>query len=591
MKIKHTVDVLVVGGGGSGLTASMLLSSYGVSSYLVSKYPTTSRLPKASGLAIKTMEIFRELGLEDAVRARATPPEHLRFTGIYAGLAGPHPDYGRPIVRLPYWEFGGEDADWRAASSVRPANLMQSQLEPLMKARAEALAPGSIFFNHSLLSFEGTGSGIVATIEDRATREVYQVAARYLLGCDGGRVVGPQLGVEMEGHLAVATSVSVHFSADLSPWVKDADALLKTLINPDVGLPCALVSMGPDNWGAHSEEWVAHLLSFSGDHKAYDDATAIAMMRRCLGLHEVPIEVHLVNRWPLDAVVASKYRFGHAFLLGDAAHRMPPAGGHGLNTAIQDAYNLCWKLAAVLKGHAAEALLDTYERERRPVAQHNVATAFKGWQNNKPMAAALGVDPNNDASVNWANVRKTWEPGEAGDAARLRLARVVPGVVPNGNPLHLAFGYTYHDGAVVSDEVLAPFLPEPLGIFQPSTRPGHSLPDRWVESLVDRKALGDLVGRGHFVLIAGAEGHGWVDAAVRVAKERSIALDAFTVGGTEGDWLDSRGGWKRVQEFGPGGAILVRPDRFIAWRSMDASTSAVAEMHAAFDHLFRAFSD
>jgi 2,4-dichlorophenol 6-monooxygenase len=183
----------------------------------------------------------------------------------------------------------------------------------------------------------------------------------------------------MNGHLAVATSIAVHFSADLSPWYRDSEALLTTIMNPDVGFPCALVANGPDQWGARSKEWVAHLLSFAGDHKRLDDEASIALMRRCLGIPDLDIEVHIVNRWPLDAVVASRFRWGRVFVLGDAAHRMPPAGGHGLNTAIQDAYNLAWKLAAVLKGTAADDLLDTYESERRPVAQHTVATAFAGW--------------------------------------------------------------------------------------------------------------------------------------------------------------------------------------------------------------------
>ena len=224
MTPRKTVDILVVGGGASGLTASMLLSKAGISTWLVSKYPTTSRLPKASGLAVKTMELFRELGIEDDIRARATPTRHLRYTGLYAGFAGSDPDYGRPIVRLGYWDTNGEDPDWHAVSTVRPANLMQSQLEPVMRARAEELAPNSIFFNHSFIDLDQRPDGILATLEDRATGERYTIKARYMLACDGGRVVGPRLGVAMEGQTGLATSVSVHFSADLSPWIKTRNA-------------------------------------------------------------------------------------------------------------------------------------------------------------------------------------------------------------------------------------------------------------------------------------------------------------------------------------------------------------------------------
>ena len=213
MQIRRKSDVLIVGGGGSGLAASMLLSSHGISTTLISRYPETSKLPKASGLSIKTMEIFRELGLEADIRRIGTPPENMRYISFFAGFAGPGEDYGRRIARMAAWGRGGEDVDYVCASTVQPANLTQSFLEPLMRARAEQLAPGSVFFNHSFLDFEETETGVLTTIEDRARQEQYHIESRYIVACDGGRAVGPGLGIEMNGPLAVATSISVHFSA------------------------------------------------------------------------------------------------------------------------------------------------------------------------------------------------------------------------------------------------------------------------------------------------------------------------------------------------------------------------------------------
>ena len=583
MSIRREVEVLIVGGGGSGLTASMLLSSYGVSTTLVSRYPQTSNLPKASGLSIKTMEIFRELGLEDEIRAIGTPPENMRFAGFYAGLAGPHEDYGRTIARIAAWGQGGRDIDWHLASTVGPANLQQSLLEPLMKARAEALAPGSIYFNNSFLRCEQTPDGIVATIEDRATGETYEVAARYLLACDGGRAVGPQLGVQMEGHLAVATSVSVHFTADLSRWYRDDEAFHAIILNPDVGIPCAILPIGPERYGRASTEWVVHLMSFSGDHKAFDDAKAEATLRACLGLPDLDMQIHVVNRWPLDAVVASRFREGSVFMLGDAAHRMPPAGGHGLNTAIGDAYNLCWKLAEVLKGRAPDRLLDTYSAERKPVAERTVSSVFAGWHKNREMAMTIGFSPKNDPQQNWANIRALWAEGPQADTARRHVARALRELVPNFSNLRVGFGYVYDEGAIVAETRTA-IATAPLAVYEPSTRPGHSMPDVWLEDLVDRTALGDLLGR-RFALIAGEEGGAWVEAARLVARARGIPLDAFTVGTTEGDWMDMRDAWRRVREIGPAGAIVVRPDRFVAWRSAAGAADCVAALNAAFDQL------
>lgn len=587
MSIRENADVLIIGGGASGLAASMLLSSYGVSTHLVSKYPKTSNLPKAHVISIKTMEIFRELGLEPEIRAICTPPENMRYAGYYAGFAGDGEDYGRVITRIGAWGRGGQDLEWAAASSVNTANLMQSRLEPLMKARAEALAPNTVFFNRNFLGFVEEGDGVVATIEDRATGETYEIGARYMLACDGGRVIGPQLGIQMEGHLAVATSISVHFSADLSAYFKDVEALTCVIMNPDTGIPCVLVPMGPKDWGAQSSEWLVHLVSFAGDHKVMEDAAAVATLKACLGLPELDLKVHVINRWPLDAVVASSFQSGRVFLLGDAAHRMPPAGGHGMNSAIQDAYNLCWKLAMVLRGGANESLLGTYERERRPFAQHVVSTAFTGWQKNRDLAAAIGFSPRHSPQENWANMRAIWGEGPAGDAARRRVARSLTGLLPNFDSLNVGFGYTYGSGALVPDGTPEKTSIDPLIIYQPSTRPGHSLPHAWVEDLVGRTALGDLVGGGRFVLIAGEAGQAWCDAAAAVAKARNVPLEAFTVGGTEGDWLDIRHAWALLREHGPEGAVLVRPDRFIAWRAMGATENPQAELEAVFDAIFR----
>ncbi|MEG1769483.1 MAG: FAD-dependent monooxygenase, partial [Comamonas sp.] len=239
--MKHPLDietdVLIVGGGATGLSASMLLSQYGIANCVVSKYPATSALPKAHLLSIKTMEIFREVGVEDAIRAVACPDENMRYVGWYAGLAGPTPDHGREIARLGAFGRGGLDNDWRAASDNSYTNLAQAQLEPLLRARAEELAPGGIRFYHQFQSLKQDAQGVEAQVLDRASAAEYTVRAKYLLACDGGQTVGSQLGVEMQGHEAVATTISVHFAADLSryfPAGETSDVLNRTILNPDV---------------------------------------------------------------------------------------------------------------------------------------------------------------------------------------------------------------------------------------------------------------------------------------------------------------------------------------------------------------------
>lgn len=579
------VEVLIVGGGASGLSASMLLSKYGVSTYLVSKYPATSKLPKAHLLSIKTMEIYREVGVEAAIRAISCPDENMQSVGWYAGMAGTHADAGRRIARFGAWGRGRLDRDWFAASDNGGTNLTQSRLEPLLKARAEELAPDSVHFNHAFISMVEDAHGVVAQLEDRETNQRYEVRASYLLACDGGRSVNSQVGVEMEGPAAMATTVSIHFSADLSSWARDPEVLIRSILNPDLGFPCVLVPMGPDKWGPQSEEWVFHLLSFPGDHKRYDESTAVAEMKKALCLPDLEPKVHLVTYWPLDAVVASRFRAGRTFIVGDAAHRMPPAGGHGLNTAVQDTYNICWKLAAVIRGTASDELLDTYEAERRPVAQRTVAAAFKNWQNGKLVAAGFGFSPANTTEQNWRNLRLLWAEGPEADTARRRAGEGLASVSQTYNHLQTSFGYTYDAGALVNDGTAAPEAGE---FYVPTARPGHSLPHVWLEDLQGRVPVGQLVADGRFVLISGEKGGEWCEAARKIASDRKLDLEAFTVGSATGDWFDNRREWARASGISATGAVLVRPDRFVAWRSAAMAANPLKALDSVFDEILGA---
>src|SRR5262245_5867530 len=375
------VPVLIVGGGGAGLTASMLLSQLGVETLLVSALPTTSVLPKAHVLNQRAMEILTDVGVADEIYRRGTPPEQMRYTAYYVGLAGPDPIYGRQLGRMESWGAGGRDLDWAAASPCRQANLPQIRLEPILKARAEALAPGRVRFNTELVDLEQDADGVTATVRDKATGAETLVRARYVLACDGGRTVGRLLGVEMQGPRDVMRIVSIYMSADLSRWAGDPDVLIRWLWIPHRGSLATLVPMGPHHWGPDSEEWVFHLNYETNDTRAIDDAQVVADMKDALGLPELDPKVHVVSRWALEGILADRFQVGRVFMVGDAAHRHPPTGGLGLNSAIHDAHNLCWKISAVLGGHASEELLTTYEAERRPVDARNVQRSMENGLN------------------------------------------------------------------------------------------------------------------------------------------------------------------------------------------------------------------
>jgi 2,4-dichlorophenol 6-monooxygenase len=581
------VPVLIVGGGGAGLTASMLLSSYGIDSLLVSRYPGTSHLPKAHILNQKTMEIYREVGAADTIYARGAAPEQMRYTGWYAGLTGPREEYGRQIAQLECWGAGYTDPNWMKGSPCAQTNLPQIRLEPILKAHAETLGPDRIRFNHNFISLEQDDTGVTAVIEDRSDGHQYTVRARYLLACDGGRIIGKQVGVEMEGPRNLASNVSVHMSADLSQWARDPNVLIRWLINPDIGDPLSgvLVPMGPDHWGPDSEEWVFHLIFPPNDDSAFDDSVVLARMRMVLGIPDFEPKIHLISRWSLEGILASTLRVNNVFMLGDAAHRHPPTGGLGLNTAVQDAYNISWKLAMVLRGHASDDLLTTYEQERKPIGARAVQRSLENWMNHRTISEILGVSPERTPEENWELVRAQWSDAPETEPERLRFEQAVVTQHMEFYEHNTEYGYKYASSAIVSDETPAPQLIDGVHVYEPSTRPGSTLPHAWVRRLGKQVALTDLAGHGSFLVIAGEEGEAWCEAAAQIAQESGLALKAIRVGPFTGDWLDLRFDWLRQREISSKGAVLIRPDHFVAWRSHDASPDPHAALERALQQI------
>lgn len=571
------VPVLIVGGGGAGLTASILLSLHGADSLLVSAAPTTSVLPKAHVLHQRTMEVLRDAGIADAVYERGTPPENMAYAGWYVE-GSDHEECGRCLAKVELWGAGGKNPAWLAASACRPANLPQMRLEPLLRARAEELAPGRVRFGHEVTDFQQDDAGVTATVRDGSTGRTYQVRSRYLLACDGGRMIPPALGIGSEGVDDIARMVSVHFSADLSKTVSDPEVLLRWLWLPETGVGATLLPMGPDNWGPDSEEWVVHTSPVTGDVDGPDDESVVAEVRTILGVGEADVQVHAVSRWTMGGSVAERFRDGRVFLLGDAAHRFPPTGGYGLNSAVQDAHNLAWKLAAVLHGDAGEPLLDTYEVERRKVTGRTVQQAVNNIVNHLQAIETVGMGPDSVPEENWQALRRLWS-GRPEDAEfRAAVRRAITTQSMEFNALNLECGYTYESDAVIPDGTPEAANPDPVRHYQPGTRPGQPLPHALLEDQDGyRVPLMDLVRPGRFLLIAG-EDDAWTEAAAELVERYDVPLDALQIGHVDGDYHDPRSAWIANRGVSERGAVLVRPDRFVAWRSPDAVDEPVEEL-------------
>jgi 2,4-dichlorophenol 6-monooxygenase len=372
-------------------------------------------------------------------------------------------------------------------------------------------------------------------------------------------------------------------SADFSKLAQDDDVLIRWLLSPQTGVGVVMVPMGPERWGPASEEWVIHINYPVDDPRAQSDEQVEADVRASLGISDMPMEIHKITRWSVEAVMADRYSEGRVFLVGDAAHRHPPTGGLGLTSAIQDVHNLTWKLAAVLQGHAAPALLETYEPERRSSLERNAQRSLENAINHFMMIGpAVGVSHEHTEEQNLANLRRLWS-GKPQDAEhRSAVLRAIRAQSMEFDEHNVEYGYAYESAAIVPDGTPAPISPDEIRIYEPSTRPGAPLPHAWIDDEDgNRRPIKDLVVPGRFLLIAGEEGDAWCEAARELATAHDLPMDAVRIGHLDGDLYDPRCMWLRHRQISSEGAILVRPDRFVAWRHPTAAQNPRAALAGA----------
>ena len=585
--LPSTVPVLIVGGGAAGLTASMLLSQLGVETLLVERHPGTSHLPKAHILNQPTMEIFREIGIADTVYERGAPHENMSRVAFATSLAGRSPLHGRLIGHVDAWGGGADTPAYEAASPCRHSNLPQLRLEPILREKAESLAPGRVRFHHELVAVEQDSDGVTARILDRSSRLEHTVRARYLIGADGGRTVGAAAGVQMAGPRDLVDMVSVHMTADLSRHLPDPSVILHFFINPDgqgsMGSG-VLVKMGPEHWDEHSEEWVFHMLCPPGDEASFDEDWTLREVRDSLGIPDLQPRIHLVSRWRLEATLANRYRAGRLFVAGDAAHKHSPTTGLGLNSAVQDVHNLCWKLAEVLAGRAGDGLLDSYEAERRPVGRRNVERGTTTFFNHLRIDAAIGLEPGMSVEEGWARFAVLFSDTEEGRAVAERVAEAVAGSRDEFAAHNVELAGTYTSSAVVQDGSAEPVSPDAVRVFMPGTRPGQRIPHAWVDTGGRRLSTYDLTGRGRFTLIVDAADTAWSGAAASLGADLGVPIDVVRIG-AGGDWADTTGAWEAQRQVAPDGAVLVRPDHRVGWRSPMAHPNPHAVLGEALRYI------
>lgn len=570
--------VLVVGGGPAGLTTALSLAQRGIEPLLIERRDFTQHFPRAHLLNVRTMEIFRDLGVADDIYARSAPETGWQRVAWYTSLGGPTPLHGRKIGHISAWGGGADTERYASASPRRFTNLPQIYLDRILWEHAEAHSPGRIRPRQELVALATDAAGATATVLDRDSDRRYQIRARYVVAADGGRTAAGLLGVPMRGVRSLVDVVSLYVRMDLSQYA-DEEALLTYFVSPDdkATVPGALLSLAPRLCARDSAEWTVSIKYRIDDPASQDTDAAVARLRQMLGLPDLKVEVKAVGHWQYEGVVAAAFRIGSVFLAGDAAHRHPPTGGLGLNLAVQDAGNLGWKLAAVLKGQAGPGLLDTFEQERRPVAVHCVEHSLRNAGRHAPIGRAMGLRPEMTAEEGWREVAVWASDTPAGRQRRRAVEQAVAANADDYSQLNIEAGYYYESAAIVPDGT--PVLPtqESATQFVPTARPGYHVPHAWLRSDSGQISSVDLVAPEGLTLFAFAEDAAEWDTA-EAARAAGCPVTVVCVAPADPD-----GKFRELCSVTPGGAVLVRPDKHVCWRTAQRP----ADPHATLTHVMR----
>ncbi|MEU7481924.1 FAD-dependent monooxygenase [Lentzea sp. NPDC042327] len=503
------VPVLIAGGGVTGLSAAVFLSWYGVPTVLVERHPEPSTDPRARALNPRTMELYRAVGLEEAIGQVRSPIADHTVVAHAEAVAGPE------LLRLPNRLDTGPDS----LSPCRWAAIDQNQLEPLL--RAHAVETGAdVRYHQEVVAVDNGPDGVVAVVRDHRTGREERVRADHLVVADGAHSpVRRMLGVGQDSSDLLARKVNIYFDADLREPLDGRKIVALTVRNPAVhGFLTSIDG---------AKRWRFAVSLRPGDDVAdFTEERCVHLLRTAIGVGDLPIVIDHVSEtpWEISGQVAHRMRVGRAFIAGDAAHAMPPVGTFGVATAVQDAFNLAWKIGLHHRGVAGPGLPATYETERLPVARHTTALTVEryGLVNGKP--------------------------GDARESAIRQRATM--------------FGYTYPEGALVADDTPAPHPVEDPD--HPTAAPGCRAPHVPLEHNGTALSTVDLMGRG-LVLVTGA---GWQPDAT----SSGAGVEHHRIGDT---LLDPTGDLARRCGITDDGAVLIRPDGFIAWRSTTAPRPGV----------------
>ena len=547
-------EVIIIGAGPIGLVSALQLGRAGIRTLLLERRATFSVHPKASGIHARTMEIYRQLELAPTILQNSVNYKGAFSVGWMTRMGG---------IELGSLTVGETQEEIDLLHSWSPEMITfcsQDIYEPLFAEALKRYPSVTLRLAAEVTAIAQDDSGV--TVSYRSPDGEKSARGEYAIGADGVRSpTRKRLGITESGLEAFGDSINVIFNADLEKQRAGREYGLFWIVNGD--------TQGAFGYRRRGNSWSYNFEAGHGEDPAiYTPDRCVGLVRAAAGVPDLDVEVVSILHWQHDQSVTDQWRARRVFLAGDAAHRFPPHGGFGMNSGVQDSQNLVWKLVAALRWGAGDRLLDSYEAERKPVAQRNGEQCILNTRRMEQTGWLLKD----------AKALASLETPE-GEPLREKMRQAVPAQREQFFSQGQQFGQIYTSSATIDDGT--PAEESSVSIYHPTGHPGARAPHTWLEGgeSGDRSTI-DLY-NGGFVLLAGRDGKPWCTAAATVSDAIAAPLAAFCINSPGYMQRSGDKPWEDLVGVGPSGALLIRPDGHVGARWATLPEDPVGELSAA----------
>lgn len=590
-------QVLIIGAGPSGMVSALCLAKLGVFSIIVERNAGISEHPKAHELNTRSIEILEALGVssEDLIKEAAPFSDGARI--LFCQTV--NEEYGR--IDLYADESRRAKYEQHLKSKTPYLNLSQTELEKILLRRVAESPLIELLFQHQWQSLIQDETGVKSDIFDRRKETTSTIQSQYVLAADGaGSRCRKFVDIPFIGPDKIQDFVSAYFENNLRDHIQ-IPAKLFWVLNPEAA----------GTFIAHHIEkrWVYMLPVYLAYEKkeSFTKEFLAARIKKALGDESIDIEVKSISYWSMSAQVAQTFRKNRALLVGDAAHRFPPTGGLGMNTGIADAHNIAWKLQAVIRGLADEKLLDTYEQERKPIAEQNTEESLYNYHKILEVIEAFGLERDgleklakfkNTAPAKWLpsawvnkliafdtkTIRKRMDKFHTNPALKEKILSTIGDQVAHFDRIGLDIGYVYEQGAIIPDGTDLVFPADKVTQYIPSTRPGARFPHVNFQKNTSPTSSHDLLDYRLYTLLLREKGETWETALKQCPiaiqqKIKVIRLDQLGLSEIVFKQLIS------LCAIDETGALLIRPDGHVAYRKKLTEGESI-DFNQLFERLF-----